>query len=229
MKQFFSSLGSLFSFSRAGKWRREGYSPYTDRACNHVYNLLFCDKPALFRRLQKGEPQGNWKTLLSVEPYAAGLKAIAEDKTQPSRERILAYNRLRERGEAVVPRELLGTIVEVKLPDGLDVLAAYEDCGVHYIHHREIVTEFVPAPVEWRLILRRLMDASQTAVDCTGPWVQPRVAPPTEGMIRMSFLVSDGLYFGQGLINVMDKDELAGPIIAASTELLKSVTRKTTS
>jgi hypothetical protein len=39
----------------------------------------------------------------------------------------------------------------------------------------------------------------------------------------MSFLVSDGLYFGQGPFNVMQRDPLAGPIIAAGLELLQAV------
>jgi hypothetical protein len=72
----------------------------------------------------------------------------------------------------------------------------------------------------------QLLNAAQAAVDRIGPWEKPRVAPPTPGMIRMSFLVSDGLYFGQGLLDVMQKDELAGPIIAAGTELLKSVAHR---
>ena len=45
-------------------------------------------------------------------------------------------------------------------------------------------------------------------------------------MIRMTFLVSDGLYFGQGPMHVMEQDELAQPIIVASLELLKLVTQE---
>jgi hypothetical protein len=43
------------------------------------------------------------------------------------------------------------------------------------------------------------------------------------GTIRMSFLVSDGLYFGQGVLAVMEKDSMAQPIINAGVALLKLI------
>lgn len=225
MKKVFELVGTFISFGLWKNWKRDGYSPYGDSACNRLYNSLFCDKLAVLRRVQTEPVQGVWATVLAEKPAVQALKAITEDRTLPSRLRLTAYRRLRDLQEAVVPRELLGSVIEVKLPDGLDVLAAYADGTVHYIHHGEKISSFDPAPAAWRATTRKLSNASQTAIEHIGPWLQPRMAPPTEGMIRMSFLVSDGLYFGQGLLNVMDKDELAGPIISASTELLKSVTQ----
>jgi hypothetical protein len=226
MKKLFASLGSLFTFARKNRSLREGFAPYADKNCNQVYNLLFCDKVTVFRREFGAAPQGAWETLLATEPHAAGLKAIADDASQESRARLLACRRLREQGQAVGPPKLLGVVVEVALPDGLDVLAAYPDGSVHYIHHRGTHAVFAPAPGAWQPTVLQLLNAAQAAVDRIGPWEKPRVAPPTPGMIRMSFLVSDGLYFGQGLLDVMQKDELAGPIIAAGTELLKSVAHR---
>jgi hypothetical protein len=223
MKKFFELVGSALSFKRGGFWKR-GYAPYKDSACNQFYNSLFCDDLYAVQKALGAPPEGVWATVLGETPDVGALRAITQDRSSPSRPRLVAYRRLRDLQEAVVPRELLGTIIEVMLPKGLDVLAAYTDGSVHYIHHGEKISSFDPAPPAWRATIAKLSNASQSAVDHIGPWLQPRVAPPTEAMIRMTFLVSDGLYFGQGLLNVMDKDGLAGPIISAGTELLKSVT-----
>lgn len=224
MKKFFEIVGSIVSFRRWGSAKRDGHKPYRDSTCNRLYNSLFCDKLSVLKR-EHPETSGHWPTLLDDTPSVPALRAITDDRTLPSRERLVAYRRLRDLQEAVVPRELLGVVIEVKLANGLDVLVAYSDMTVHYIHHGEKAQTFDPAPAAWRSKTRKLLDVSQTAVESIGPWMQARVPPPTEGMIRMSFLVSDGLYFGQGLLSIMDKDELAGPIISAGTELLKSVTQ----
>ena len=42
----------------------------------------------------------------------------------------------------------------------------------------------------------------------------------------MSFLVSDGLYFGEGLIDKLQSDGLAGPFLKAAGELLLAVAGK---
>jgi hypothetical protein len=223
MKKFFELLGSAVSFKRRGFWRR-GHTPYKDSACNQFYNSLFCDDLSAVQKALGAAPHGVWSTVLAEQPDLGALRAVTQDRSLPSRPRLVAYRRLRDLQEAVVPRELLGSVIEVMLPKGLDVLAAYTDGTVHYIHHSEKISSFEPAPPAWRATISKLSNASQSAVDHIGPWLQPRVAPPTEAMIRMTFLVSDGLYFGQGLLAVMDKDPLAGPIIGAGTDLLKSVT-----
>ncbi len=235
MRNALKSLTSLFRFPNVA---RDGYAPYGDSKCDQAYNQLFCDKVNAYRREFAGSAQtrsaqtgsaqagsaGPWSTLINSEPYLAGLRAIAENPEEGSRARLLASFRLRELQQPPVPKELLGVVVEVRLSEGLDVLAAYRDGTVRYIHHRGAIFVFEPAPLEWQPTLLRILSAAQAAVDRIGPWQPPRVAPPTEGMVRMSFLASDGLYFGQGLLTVMAKDELAGPIITAGTELLKLVT-----
>jgi hypothetical protein len=44
----------------------------------------------------------------------------------------------------------------------------------------------------------------------------------------MTFLVSDGLYFGQGPMAVMQREELAAPLIKASTALLVRIVKENT-
>jgi hypothetical protein len=223
MNKLFSLLGAAIAWTRKGGSVKEGYEPYADGGCNLVYNLLFCDKLELFRKTTSTNPQGVWATVLAQQPYAAGLAAIAGDTSQESRLRALAYNRLSAMKQAVPAKKLLGVIVEVGMQDGLDVLAAYPDGNVRYINHKESLSVYEPAPKGWMPNILKLLAAAQDVIEQIGPWEKPRIAPPTAGMIRMSFLVSDGLYFGQGPMAMMERDAMVKPVIVASVELLKLV------
>ena len=76
--------------------------------------------------------------------------------------------------------------------------------------------------------IRSLLAASEKVVEKIGPWDQARMPPPSEGLMRMTFLVSDGLYFGQGPMEPLQKDPLAAPVIATATELLLELTNRAT-
>jgi len=225
MRKVFAILGRIISFRGGGDPIRNGFTPYADAACNRIYNLAFCDKLELFRE-EIVEPVGVWATLLAKQPYAAGLQSIANDRLQQSRLRLVACRRLESMRQPVASKELLGAIIETGTRDGLNVLAVYLDGCVLYLDHRETQFSFDPVPDAWMVQVNRLLDASREAVERIGPWQQPRVAPPTEGMLRVSFLVSDGLYFGQGLLTTMEKDAIAAPIVAACADLLRSVNRQ---
>ena len=43
----------------------------------------------------------------------------------------------------------------------------------------------------------------------------------------MTFLVSDGLYFGEGPMKIMERDPLAKPLLKAATALLLKLVEKT--
>jgi hypothetical protein len=60
-------------------------------------------------------------------------------------------------------------------------------------------------------------------VEKIGPWGKPRLAAPKAGNIRLSFLVSDGLYFGEGPFELMQREPLAAPTIQKAVELLQLV------
>ncbi len=59
-----------------------------------------------------------------------------------------------------------------------------------------------------------------------GPWDKPRLRNPTKGNLRISFLVSDGLYFGEGSMDVLFNDKLASPTLTAATSLMQYLTKK---
>lgn len=197
------------------------YKPYAESHVNFLYNLLFCDDLDLFRNQGGEKGVGVWDTLLSEHPDEAALRRIARDETNEGRVRALAYNRLRAAGEPVPSKKLLGVIVEVPLQKGLDVLAAFSEGGVRYLNQsgKIVVFEGQGNPVEG--LAKDLVSASQPIVNKIGPWDKQRLPPPKMGNVRITFLVSDGLYFGEGPFGVLQQDQLAGPVLSKATELLQ--------
>jgi hypothetical protein len=197
------------------------YSPYSDAAANGIYNLLFSDAAADFRQ-KSGEMTTQWQNLLLAERAdLKALRALADDDSQEGRVRYLAYAKLRRLGEPVPAKHLLGVIVEVPLPGGLDVLAAYSEGGVRYINQTgklalyERVESLNP-------LVQRLFAAASPVVARIGPTDQPRRPPPYGEKVRITFLVSDGFYFGEGEMADMQRDTLAGPVIQRAIELLQA-------
>lgn len=219
LRKILGALGMGAGSSSGAPQRGMRIQPYREEHCNFFYNLLFCDDRSLFA----GSAEEPWPTLLGERPDPAALRAIADDEAHDSRTRMLAFNRLRELGEPVPPKLLLGTIVEVPLEGGLDTLAAFTDGGVRYINHSGKMSVFEGTEHPVHPQAEALLAASRSVVRELGPWVEPRLPPPSAGSIRMSFLVSDGLYFGQGPYAFMLHDARGGPIVAASQDLLTAV------
>lgn len=198
------------------------FQPYGSKRCNSIYNLLFGDNPGFVQ-----DPAEPYATLKDKEAGVAALRAIAEDESQESRARMLACYRLRELRQPVRPKVLLGTVIEVGLDEGLDALAAYTDGSVRYINRSGKMAFFEGNghPVEAQA--RALLEVSRQVIERLGPWTEARLPPPTAGAVRMTFLVSDGLYFGQGPLAEMLQDPMAIPIFSAGHNLLEAVVRAT--
>ena len=139
--------------------------------------------------------------------------------------RALAYGRLRRLGRAVKVKELLGVVVEVGLAGGLDTLAAFSDGSVRYINASGAMALFEGDPAIAALA-QKLIAACGPVVARTGPLDRPRLPPPEADRARITFLVSDGLYIGEGPMAALQKDGLAGPVIARATDLLLAVTSR---
>lgn len=197
-------------------------APYESTAANFIYNLMFCDARESFRGRRGELPTGRQRVLFTEPPDVPALTKLAGDASEEGRVRYLAFTRLREAGAPVTPKILLGVIVEVGMSDGLDALAAYSDGGVRYVNYsgKIVVVEGVD---EFRPLVQRLFEASRPVVARIGPWDQPRRPPPVTGNMRLTFLVSDGLYFGEAQTQVFERDALAGPVFREATQLLTKV------
>jgi hypothetical protein len=194
--------------------------PYPDQSANVIYQLLFCDRPDLFKEHHRGNLQEPWSILFDPNADAAALTKIAEDEQQESRVRTLAFNALRLAGQAVPPQQYLGTIIEVSLPEGLDTMAVFADGGARYINHSGKVIVVEGKPNAFDDEISAVIETSKPIVAAIGPWDKERLPPPAGGNIRLTFLVSDGLYFGEGPMDAMQQQPIAAPLIAAATGLL---------
>jgi hypothetical protein len=198
--------------------------PYLDQSTNTIYELLFCDQIDLYKN--NNSQSYPWNILLSETVYTSDLQKITTDASVETRAKILAYNRLRASGQRITKRELLAVVVEVGLDNGLDVLASYEDGSARYLNHSGKVLIWQTKSVQSNNLIANLFSDSLSIVSQIGPWNNPRRPYPTEGNVRITFLVSDGLYFGEGPINVLFNDSLAGPALQSATKLMQYLTEK---
>ena len=200
------------------------FAPYREAAANEIYHLLFCDDARAFAPRDR-EPAPWQRTLFLDRPDAEAIRAVATDTALDARVRLLACRRLAQDGEAPAPgaKDLLGVVVEVALDAGLDTLAAYADGSVRYINHTGAMSIFEGRSDALAPAVDRLFSASREVVARIGPWDKPRLAPPERGRVRLSFLVTDGLYFGDGPMSQFQRDPLAGPVIASASALLTQV------
>lgn len=198
--------------------------PYADQDTNLIYNLLFCDDLDLFRPKDKAS-SAPWQQLFFNDwPDADAIRSLAEHTGEESRVRALAYHWLRQHDLTVPRGALLGVIVEVPMREGLDVLAVYHDGRVRYINHTTRLAIFEETPLEIGAKVHQLLALSQKALGGLKPWNRQRLPPPATDRVRLSFLASDGLYFGEGAFPAMQRDAMAGPILQQASELLRLVT-----
>lgn len=198
--------------------------PYKDDPANLIYELLFCDDPDLYKRNIKQQDIEPWKTLFHDNPNIEALKKMVLDEDTESRVRLLAYYNLRKNGIAVEAKELEGVVVEVGLEDGIDVLASYKDGTARYINYTGKIIIWETKNDTSAEITAQLFRDSANIVQRIGPWNQPRRQHPEKGKVRISFLVSDGIYFGEGEINSFFKDQLAAPALQSATALMEFLT-----
>ncbi len=161
--------------------------------------------------------------LFGERPAPDAVRALADDTAAEARTRALAYAWLRANGQSVPKRQLLGVVIEVALDVGLDVLAAFADGGVRFIHHTGRLAFVEGGLPDTGPIVERLFAASRDVIARIGPWDGRRPPPPAQGNIRLTFIVSDGLYFGEGPTATMQQDALAAPVVQHATALLQRV------
>jgi hypothetical protein len=203
-------------------------TPYNDNATNLIYNLLFCDNIELYKENTPPPYAYPFDVLFAEVSSVEDLKNVAADAEVEPRLKRLAYNRLLSKGSVAVVKELLAVIIEVGLEDGLDVLASFKDGTARYIHQTGKILIWETADATSMELTQDLFRISETIVERIGPWDKPRRPHPAKGTVRITFLVSDGLYFGEGPMNVLFADAMAGPALTSGTQLLSYITGKAT-
>jgi hypothetical protein len=157
------------------------------------------------------------------------LRKILETPNLESRHYLQAWHFLRSLGvnpPAETAKQVYGVIVEVSMPQGADIVAAYADRTARYFN-------FGGAAIIWEHpdesldeAITHLLDAGQAIVRNIGPWENERPDVPPQGQARVNMLTPSGLHFGQAPLNALANDAMGGPIINAALDLMQALIRK---
>jgi hypothetical protein len=201
--------------------------PYSDSGLNQLYDLLFCDDLDAYKSNTENRDAYPWSAVWDTNATSADLRKITDDWNLETRPKILAANLLLNRGQPLPGKRIFAVIVEVAMDEGLDVLAAYEDGTARYINYSGKLIVWDATTSESNELVVDLFLAARKLVEKIGPWEQERLPPPPNGNTRISFLVSDGLYFGEGPFNAIASDQLGGPVINRAGKLMNYLVNTT--
>ena len=163
-----------------------------------------------------------------AEAIACWRDVLADEKLEP-RTQLQAWHFLRQHGQSPPPevaKDVLGTVVEVGMADGLDLLAAYRDHTARYYNYSGAGVVWERPDGSLDPIIDQLLLASSRVVLRIGPWDGERPGPPPKGQVRVCFLTPSGLHFGQGAWAAISADELGGQVVAFATALMSALIEK---
>jgi hypothetical protein len=145
------------------------------------------------------------------------------------RQYLQVWHFLRQHGQPPPPeiaKQVLGVVIEVGMPGGLDLLAASPGNSARYYNYSGagVVWEHPDASLD--STIDQLLEASRPVVAQIGPWEQARPAPPLRDQARLSFLTPSGLHFGQGPMAALVRDPLGGRVLQFGTLLMKALIAK---
>ncbi len=201
-------------------------NPYADGSTNSIYNLLFCDDIQLYKKAIKQPAVYPWNILFSQDINVPLLQKITDDAATETRHKILAYRRLAAIGYTIEKKDLLGVIVEVALEGGLDVVASYNDGSARYINQTGKMIIWETWEATSINLTKDLFEKSAAIVAQIEPCDAPRKPFPSKGRVRISFLVSDGFYFGEAPANIFFNDALAKPALLSAAALMQFLTEQ---
>jgi hypothetical protein len=152
------------------------------------------------------------------------LKSILQTPQLESRVVLQTWHALRSLGEKppeAIEKQLLGVVVEVGMPKGLDLLAAYAD-------HRARYYNFSGAGIVWERpndtldgAIDDVLTKGSEVVGKIGPWRGVRPPAPGEGQARINLLTPSGLHFGEGTMDQLGKDPMGGAVLSAAISLMQ--------
>lgn len=145
------------------------------------------------------------------------------------RHHLQAWHYLRQHGEPPpkdIARQVLGTVVEVGMPKGLDLLAAYSDHTARYFNFSGAGTVWEHPDESLDPLIDELLRASAEVVTQIGLWEKPRLPAPVQGNVRLSFLTPGGLYFGEAPIKTFWNDPMGGSVFRPATALLEALSAR---
>ena len=154
----------------------------------------------------------------------AVMRKALEMPEVETRVRLQAWHTLRELGEEPPPqhaKEVLGVVVEVGMPKGLDIVAAYRDHRARYFNYSGAGALWERRDESLDALIDELLQAGTVVAQVIGPWKQARPPEPKNGIARINLLTPSGLHLGQGPVEALNQDAMGGPILSAAFGLMK--------
>lgn len=219
-------MGLFSFFKKSPEQVKTSTDPYKETSTNLIYDLLFCDNIDLYKDNTKPPYTYPFDILFSETSTISDLQKIIDDSSSDARLKVLSYNRQLASGHKPNKKEILAVIVEVGLDNGLDALASFNDGTARYINQTGKILVWETTDEKSKELTQDLFLKSQNIVNQIGVWDKPRRPAPTKGNVRITFLVSDGLYFGEGPIDVLFNDPMASPALTSATYLMQYLTEK---
>jgi len=200
-----------------------------------IRNTLFGDVPLAelvkaHPKVQLTEPWASFhraRDLRDAGDMTGAREAVQQIVKMPGLETrvfLQAWHTLRELGEKSPPeraKAVLGVVVEVGMPKGLDIVAAYRD-------HRARYFNYSGAGVLWERrdesldgLIDELLEAGTVVAQAIGPWSQARPPEPKNGNARINLLTPSGIHLGQGPVEALTQDAMGGPILSGAFGLMK--------
>lgn len=200
-----------------------------------IRDTLFGDRPLTqFLRIGPealaGEPWasfGRVRAFMDAYNSKAATATLFEILSMPrleSRMALQAWHILRELGEqppVELEKQVLGVVVEVGLPQGLDLVAGYAD-------HRARYFNLSGAGVVWECpsnaldeAIDNLLKVGSLVVRTIGPWRDARPPAPVNGNARLNMLTPSGIHFGEGPMDALSNDTAAGAILGSALRLMQ--------
>lgn len=208
-------------------------------SADSIRDTLFGDMP-----LGKWPPAGTdtgwspWSDFVAArEQLASGRKEkaveawleILEQTDLEPRHYLQAWHFLRQQGQQPPKsdaKNILGVVVEVGMPKGLDLLAAYADHSARYYNFsgKAVIWEHRDESLD--PLIDDLIAASHDVVVKIGPWEQERPPAPERGAARICFLTPSGLHFGEAPLEVLTQDPMAGHVFLKAAVLMEALIQK---
>jgi hypothetical protein len=141
-----------------------------------------------------------------------------------------AWHTLRELGENPPQgkeKEVLGVVVEVGMPKGLDLVAAYRDHRARYFNYSGAGVLWERRDDSLDQLIDELLQAGAKVAQAIGPWKQARPPEPKNGVARINLLTPSGIHLGQGPVEALNQDAMGGPILSAAFGLMKRLVELT--
>lgn len=200
---------------------------------NDVRELLFGDVP--LRNWASGGGGRPWDLFAQAADFhdegdiagaRAALREVLALEGLESRHYLQAWDVLRAVGDQPPDDEvkrLCGVVIDMPVRGGWDTLAGYEHGGCRYLNLSGAGVVWDAEDARIGALLDRLLAQGRQVVAMIGPWSGPR-PPLTAGHLRLSFLCPSGLHLGQGPVDALTANPIAGSFLSAGVDLLHALT-----